>query len=205
LNNFVGVGNIAINSFASYISVSRSSGGAVYAHPGTGLTAKQVLNYNESITYTYLNHANASFTSGLDTNALTQDVSGGASSFSLYNLGNAATTVKLDFESVSCISGDCAAFALSPLSFNDLIAGNSVSGSVGLATANAGAYQAVFELGFSDDQVGAISSRRENSLTLNVNGTVAAAIPEPDTYAMILSGLGFMGFLARRRKKMETA
>lgn len=207
LNNFVGAGNIATNSFASYISVSRSSGGAVYAHPGTSLTAKQVLNYNESITYTYLNHSNASFTSGLDTNALTQDVSAGAFSFSAFNLGTAATTTKLDFDSYSCISGDCAAFALSPPSFEDLAAGGSgISGSVGLGTANAGVYQATYRLVFSDDEdFGATLSQRENSLTLNVNGTVAAAVPEPETYAMILSGLGFMGFLARRRKKMETA
>jgi hypothetical protein len=29
---------------------------------------------------------------------------------------------------------------------------------------------------------------------------VTSAIPEPETYAMLLAGLGLMGFVARRRK-----
>lgn len=32
-----------------------------------------------------------------------------------------------------------------------------------------------------------------------------SAIPEPQTYAMLLAGLGLMGFIARRRKQMEAA
>jgi len=28
-----------------------------------------------------------------------------------------------------------------------------------------------------------------------------AAVPEPETYAMLLGGLGLMGFIARRRKQ----
>lgn len=31
------------------------------------------------------------------------------------------------------------------------------------------------------------------------------AIPEPETYAMLLAGLGFMGFVARRRKQKNAA
>ncbi len=32
------------------------------------------------------------------------------------------------------------------------------------------------------------------------NISVTAAVPEPETYAMLLAGLGLMGFIARRRK-----
>lgn len=35
--------------------------------------------------------------------------------------------------------------------------------------------------------------------------TVTAAIPEPETYAMLLAGLGVLGFTARRRKLKEAA
>jgi hypothetical protein len=31
-------------------------------------------------------------------------------------------------------------------------------------------------------------------------GKIAAAVPEPDTYAMLLAGLGFIGFISRRRQ-----
>jgi len=37
------------------------------------------------------------------------------------------------------------------------------------------------------------------------NWTVTAAIPEPETYAMLLAGLGLLGFAARRRKQKELA
>jgi hypothetical protein len=36
-------------------------------------------------------------------------------------------------------------------------------------------------------------------------GIVLAAIPEPETYAMMLAGLGLMGFIARRRSREEVA
>ena len=32
-----------------------------------------------------------------------------------------------------------------------------------------------------------------------------AAIPEPETYSMLLAGLGLLGFAARRRKQKEAA
>ena len=31
--------------------------------------------------------------------------------------------------------------------------------------------------------------------------TLAAAVPEPDSYAMLMAGLGFIGFIARKRRK----
>jgi hypothetical protein len=39
-----------------------------------------------------------------------------------------------------------------------------------------------------------------HGLTLGVQG-VAPAVPEPGTYAMLLAGLGLMGFMARRQRK----
>lgn len=40
---------------------------------------------------------------------------------------------------------------------------------------------------------------------ITVAGVPVGAIPEPETYAMLLAGLGLMGFLARRRKQKEAA
>ena len=36
-------------------------------------------------------------------------------------------------------------------------------------------------------------------------GTYAAPVPEPETYAMLLAGLGLMGTIARRRSKTKAA
>lgn len=40
----------------------------------------------------------------------------------------------------------------------------------------------------------------ETFLIYNLAGTPVPAIPEPSTYGLMLAGLGFIGFAARRRK-----
>ena len=46
-----------------------------------------------------------------------------------------------------------------------------------------------------------------DNFTLGANAALLppAPIPEPETYAMMLAGLGLMGFVARRRKQKEAA
>lgn len=39
-----------------------------------------------------------------------------------------------------------------------------------------------------------------NPAALDTNSLTAAAVPEPETYAMLVAGLGAIGFLSRRRK-----
>jgi hypothetical protein len=36
--------------------------------------------------------------------------------------------------------------------------------------------------------------------TFPISQTITAAVPEPETYAMLMAGLGLMGFIARRRR-----
>jgi hypothetical protein len=44
------------------------------------------------------------------------------------------------------------------------------------------------------------------SYQYNVGGTkIAAAVPEPETFAMLLAGLGLIGALTRRRNRVELA
>lgn len=49
---------------------------------------------------------------------------------------------------------------------------------------------------------GSIDGQYDGSITFNF-GPVAAPVPEPETYAMLLAGLGLLGFAARRRKQKE--
>lgn len=42
------------------------------------------------------------------------------------------------------------------------------------------------------------------NMSINGNSNVAA-VPEPESYAMLLAGLGLMGFMARHRKQKEAA
>lgn len=48
------------------------------------------------------------------------------------------------------------------------------------------------------------TSNSSDAITFTRPFTVAA-IPEPETYAMMLAGLGLMGFVARRRKQKQAA
>jgi hypothetical protein len=47
--------------------------------------------------------------------------------------------------------------------------------------------------------IGAFDGGPESFLIYNLGGTINP-IPEPETYALMLAGLGAMGFVARRRK-----
>jgi hypothetical protein len=45
------------------------------------------------------------------------------------------------------------------------------------------------------------SSASENGYALFRTATAVVAVPEPETYAMLIAGLGLLGFAARRRKQ----
>jgi hypothetical protein len=54
-------------------------------------------------------------------------------------------------------------------------------------------------VGFEDLRGG--GDRDYNDFTFSFTNVAVNAVPEPETYAMMLTGLGLLGFLARRRKK----
>lgn len=69
----------------------------------------------------------------------------------------------------------------------------------------AGSFTGSFLLGVSSWDGGPATTQvgwREVSLTLDQQ---TAPIPEPETYAMLLAGLGLMGIMARRRKQRQSA
>ncbi len=72
---------------------------------------------------------------------------------------------------------------------------------VGHAVQGLGDYTLGFVLGTGADQVGAGVPSVPIAANFNFPDTpVVAAVPEPETYAMMLAGLGLIGFSACRRK-----
>jgi hypothetical protein len=169
----------------------------------TGLSSTINLNYQ------YLQHSNASFadatSADLDVLDATVDA-GSASSFTISALGNALDTTRLQYQGSTC-TGDCTAFNLNLSFANLLTAGTTQSGSLGLIGDATTDHSATISLLFGDNSaVGVGSTQLPNTLTLHVSSVGTAniagsvsAVPEPHGAAMLLAGLGAVGWLSRRR------
>jgi PEP-CTERM motif-containing protein len=210
LNNFVGLGKIGQNvtntTLSAYKTNTVTGSGPTYA----GVSPSPVL-ATESVAYTYVTHSNASFESGSNDDFLTIDLgqlASGASadqSFSLYDRGG----LGLKNFSASYLSGDDV-FDVDGV--NSFAAGASGSYSAefdGQSPSALTSYSGIYRLTFTDDVSGlgkyASDSVGTNYVDLTMTASVAAAVPEPETYAMMLAGLGLMGFIARRRKQQDAA
>jgi hypothetical protein len=202
LNNYVGGSTVG-----STVTVSNkvSASNPKKIDNATATLSVPAISGSQTLSYSYLNHANASFNNVNNVDVLNTDVTNGAISFSVSNLGTFADTAKLGFLGFSCITGNCGAF--SPTGQGSLLLSGGESftnGVIGFSDkATAGNYSAKFGLLFRDYTTGASAPNTlfDNSLILNVNGNVAvAAVPEPETYLMLLAGLSVIGFKISRRK-----
>ena len=99
--------------------------------------------------------------------------------------------VKLDYS----LSGSGSGRADLHVSFDNAIFNNSLSGPVYVVM-----YSMFGMKGAGKNGLGSSAGFEEWSTRHAV-----AAIPEPETYAMLLAGLGLLGFAARRRKQKEAA
>lgn len=190
-----------VGSAGSTINTSFRVQNSVNLAASTGLSTRSVtqtvsgLSGTESLTYSYLRHSNASFSSGSNTDALTVAAGSG---FSIFNLGDASTT-RMDYVSRQCISGDCNAFTVTlpttaPASWN-VAGGSGVAGTTALTSSATSTSKATYLFTFKDDNaVGATNTHLQNTMQLTV-----AAVPEPSEWALLMAGLLVVGFVARRR------
>ncbi len=149
-----------------------------------------------------LDHANASFASGLDQNLLTIDFGtlavGGVvnSGFDLFNLDSTlGFTADLDLDSIIG-SGDTGTLGSDLSGFAGLAAGGSSALSASFDTAILGSFSASYTLNLSDEDIAGATNQ---VLTLQLIGEVA--IPEPGT--LVLTWLGGFAVLQRIGRKRD--
>ena len=171
-------------------------------------------------TYTSVNHANGSFASASDTNASTlnftvdNNTAPSNITFNLYNLfGSYGLDVKGYTYTAS--SGGSNPFTLNLIGSD--VSGDSsgsfAAGTVGmLAQTVAGDYSGTWDITVADSVSGDGAGKNTVStdvlhLTVlaHVNAAPVTPVPEPESYAMLLAGLGLMGTIVIRRRGKDNA
>lgn len=217
LNNFVGTGNITNNSITTYIGASNFP---VFGSPPpysstTTATVNKDLIGAQSIVYTYTFHSNASFNANADANVLIVDlgqIDNGIDAdygFSIFSLAGGLGLTDFD---VSFMTGDDV-FAITGGS--SIGVGNSNVYNAHFNAQTPGVqtlYNGTYRITFTDDVSGLGGNFASNSVGTNsidialmasVPEPLVTSVPEPETYTLLLAGLGLMGSMARRRKQTE--
>lgn len=205
LDSYVGAGstNVALTlpSMQATSTLSATQG------PASSSKSTYTVNWSGNVqaNYSYLLHAAPSFGGAsnsltLDFGTLTQGTGASSLGFSLYNVAD-PNRVGLDLDSFATVGNAGNNFSTNLANFANLSQGGSQSFLAWLDTSSVGQFSTQYVLSLSDADVGASSTRGSYQLTLNVVGNVAA-VPEPETYAMMLAGLGLVGGMARRRRAL---
>jgi hypothetical protein len=121
----------------------------------------------------------------LDNSLLTNGVQSAAFQLAVWEIVNESMRGSQPY-SISSIGGDD--FRVTS---GDLVARTLANSWLGVV--NAGSYAIGYSLGVWDGS--------NATQDLAVFSKVVTPIPEPETYAMLMAGLGLMGFIARRRRK----
>ncbi len=148
----------------------------------------------------------------------TYTVSAGATSPILYGAGTASDawlSTNIATDTITFSGFSAGVYAAGAYFFNSDIAGDFLRRGAAVVTATDvdGTVTKFKLLPTTSNYFGFVSDTTLVSLSVKAVGkgtnvwptvnnlTIAAAVPEPETYAMLLAGLGIIGFVARRRQR----
>jgi hypothetical protein len=213
LNSYVGTASVTVARTAPTLTATQTK--SVFS--GTESTTYTVTwAGNLSATYDYLLHAAPSFSGtspqlvlDLDFGTFYLDETAPDLSFSIFNLAD--NRVGLDLDSILG-SGHTTSFLSGLTTFTGLAAGDSEDFTASFLTSTLGSFSASYLLTFSDADVGAASSRKNDfEMTLNLWGVVnervvrsqvpTNSVPEPATFALLSAGLLGLGWQHKRRRR----
>lgn len=202
LDDYAGNGSVnaslTLPTLSATTTLSRTQGQT------SGSTTNYTVEWSGEVqaNYSYLLNALASFDGNSTINSLTLDFGSVAQNsiaslgFNLFNLAD-ANRIGLDLDSITA-NGDTFAFSSDMATFANLAQGSSHAFVANLLTANVGSFSAQYLLNLSDADFGASSTRKNQQLTLNLIGKVAA-VPVPG--AVWLFGSALVGLLSATRRK----
>ena len=176
-----------------------------------------------TVTYTYTSqaHATGSF-SNVGTGKLSNNntyldysfdaVANNTTATYSFDLSNLLGAYGLKVVTVTPVTSG--AFTLTGLSASNLAGGRSVGGTVTLAAQTVGdKYTGAWDITVADSSTSGVAGAGQNYLStgvlhLTVDANVSAPValvPEPESYAMLLAGLGLIGTIAVRRRPKDKA
>lgn len=210
LNDYVGTG--AVNAtLTTPVLTTTATLTTTMGQPTSGSIVNYKVEWDGGLeaVYSYTSHAAASFAGTSAQNSLTLDFGViqqfGASpvlGFDIVNLADSNRT-GLDLDAFSG-SGDAGIFNPGLAAFSGLAQGASHSFTATMLTDTVGSFSASYLLGLSDADIGASNTWLDQTLTLNLVGVVSP-IPESDTWAMLLAGLGLIGWKLKRQSRLQSS
>jgi hypothetical protein len=207
LDSYVGAGSVGVNLVIPSMSVESSFSNGVANQTKSSATYSVEWSGSVSGEYEYKLHAAPSFdgssqvlTLDLDFGSFFVGDAAGPLEFALFNL--AGDRVGLDLDGFDAFSGP---FGSNLAAFLALAAGSSQGPfAVAFDTSTAGDFAASYQLFFSDEDIGAASTRSNYELTLNLTGEVRArptnGVPEPSILALIGASAAGLSLFGRRRR-----
>lgn len=180
--------------------VPNSDSGAVYGGSGAGA------NYHDALSKNYYagTCCNRDVKAYDINNYFTFDLStiGGtvlSASLMLNSFGVFGLSLEYSlFDLTSSSLKDLSTSGFVPDAYNDMMSGISY-GSYIYSDSDSGLYRSLV---LNDDGISALNGAIGGEFGIGGHLVVIASIPEPRTYAMLLAGLGWLGFTAYRRKRL---